>query len=488
MRAFGALTLLVLVASTSACGDDESGSAIGSGGANLGGTGGASGGGGASTGGTAGGSGGAGTGGAGGGAAGTGGGTATPSCSGALITVPAPVVGTDFHPALQSAIDAASDGDCLALPSGEFRLDGKLTSSKRISLLGGQGGSERTTLYRAEDVPDAQLESWGKMFVYEINSTAPCDVFVHRLHLRGRTPSRTPGDGGSLAADTGLAFRRCNGFVVSDSKFENFGEAGLSVRHDDDLAKGLIYDSEFVRNSKGEKGLGLGYGVVVYGTNEGWVPSPEFGTGSFIFIEDNTFFEHRHSVAAGGAAKYVFRHNAVTDNLWGHAIDAHEGRGPNNGDNTYSTRAVEAYSNTIINEHFVDGAPQVPGEDANRLPLRGIGIRGGEAVIYDNKIRGTLWGSLLISYLYDYPDQYPIPYQIGYASGLALGESHSGTGPSEADGDVFLWNNDWLPYAPQYADRALQVTGPHLKEGRDYHVDTVRPGYAPFPYPHPDRH
>ena len=73
--------------------------------------------------------------------------------------------------------------------------------------------------------------------------------------------------------------RRCNGFVVSDSKFENFGEAAVYVQHDDDLARGLIYNSEFSRNSKGEKGMGLGYGVVVYGTNQGWEPSPEFRQG-----------------------------------------------------------------------------------------------------------------------------------------------------------------------------------------------------------------
>ena len=126
----------------------------------------------------------------------------------------------------------------------------------------------------------------------------------------------------------------------------------------------------------------------------------------------------------------MFRHNTVKDNLWGHAIDAHEGRGPNKGVNTYSTRAVEAYSNTIVNDHFVDGAPRVPNDNANRLPLHGVGIRGGEALIYNNKIRGTLWGTLLRSFLHSYPDQYPIPYQIGYASGLALGASHSGVSSS----------------------------------------------------------
>ena len=55
----------------------------------------------------------------------------------------------------------------------------------------------------------------------------------------------------------------------------------------------------------------LGYGVVIYGEDETWVPDPQFGSGNFIFIEDNTFIEHRHSVACGGTGRYVFRNNHV---------------------------------------------------------------------------------------------------------------------------------------------------------------------------------
>ena len=53
---------------------------------------------------------------------------------------------------------------------------------------------------------------------------------------------------------------------------------------------------------------------------------------------------------------------------------------------------------------------------------------------------------------------------------------------------MFLWNNDWLPYSTKYADRLVQISGPHLKQDRDYHLEKMRPGYKPFPYPHPDRH
>ena len=90
---------------------------------------------------------------------------------------------------------------------------------------------------------------------------------------------------------------------------------------------------------------------MVYGTNNKWIKNPRFGSSNFIFIEDNIFDYHRHSVAAGGCALYVARHNTITNDIitsgYSSALDGHEARGAGNGSNTYGTRAVEAYSNKI---------------------------------------------------------------------------------------------------------------------------------------------
>lgn len=418
------------------------------------------------------------------------------TCSGSTIEVVVEA-GQDILGPIETAAASANDGDCLVLPVGEFVAQGTARITKMVSVVGRGASDGGTWIRRAESYPESELAG-ESMIYFDIDSRDSSGIVLAGIRFSSKTPQVEPGDGGSLATDFGVFFSYAVDFVVTDCTFENFGYGALRIRHFDDLSRALIYNNTFTHNYKGN-GQGLGYGVVVYGEDLVWVEDPEFGSDNFIFIENNRFTEHRHSVAAGGAARYVARHNEIIDNVCcgGAALDAHEGRnvGPG-GSNHFATRAVEVYDNILRNESLRDGTPLTPGQNLNELGLIAIGFRGGEQLCYNNTISGYLNGILLIVFdsqadVWD-DNAYPYPYQIGWQSGDALGADHRGTGGAEGAGDFFEWNNTFEPYAPTGQERKFWLTSSNqlaggLVEGRDYHLDTPKPGYVAYVYPHPAR-
>jgi len=412
------------------------------------------------------------------------------------IQVTSPGADKDIQPAIQTAVSGAVNGDVIELPAGQFILNKSVVITKFISVKG--QGMTKTILYRSESTPDATLSNdgnWRGMFRFNTNSSLASGIVVSDMTLKSKKPSLKNGDGLSVAADIGIEFSKCIGFIVTRCHFEYFGNGAVSVLHDDNLASGLIYGNEFIHNCKGYDALGLGYGVVVYGTNTKWVDDPKFGSGNFIFIEDNYFDYHRHSVAAGGCALYVFRYNTVRNNVAGncaHAIDAHEAR-LESGYNYYSTRAIEVYNNNIVNTLFrdgttncPDGTPIVAGKSPTWLTECAIRTRGGEALIHNNTIEGYRFGVGLVTPKLS--STYPSPYQQGYLSAVKYGASHTGVDGDKSSGDVFIWNDTYKPYAVGNSQCVYfyNYTPTYIVQNRDFHL-TSKAGYTPYTYPHPLR-
>ncbi|HSH67408.1 MAG TPA: hypothetical protein VLB84_16815, partial [Bacteroidia bacterium] len=412
------------------------------------------------------------------------------------IQVPNPGNDKDIQPALQSAVNSAINGDIVVLPAGQFVVNKNVVISKFISIKG--QGIGQTILYRSESTPDATLSNdgnWRAILRFNINSSTPSGIVVSDMTLKSKRPSMVNGDGLSVAADIGIEMVKCIDFVITNCRFEYFGNGAVSVLHDDNLASGLIYKNEFFHNCKGYDALGLGYGVVVYGVNSKWIDDPKFGSGNFIFVEDNTFDYHRHSIAGGGCALYVFRYNTVKNNVAGntaHAIDAHEAR-LEAGGNYYSSRAIEVYNNSVVNTQFKDGTsncpdgtPIVSGKSPGWLVECAIRTRGGEAVIHDNYIEGYRFGVGLVTP--KLTSTYPTPYQQGYLSAMKYGTNHSGVDGDKANGDVFIWNDTYKSYAPTNSQCVYfyNYTPDYIVAERDYHL-FAKAGYTPYTYPHPLR-
>lgn len=392
----------------------------------------------------------------------------------------------DIQPVLQAAVDKAKDGDIIILPEGAFYV-GKTIVIKNLISLRGQG-PKKTILYQSETTPDSVLWQNDRINIirYDINKTTPSNIVVSGIGFRSKRPNVVEDDGGSMARTTGIALNGCVDFIIENCRFEFFGNRGIMVRHQDTLARGLIRNNEFHYNA----GAGLGYGIEVFGSGSEWVPDPKWGTSNFIFVEDNVFEYHRHSMAAGGGALYVFRHNKIINNIvspGGHAIDVHEAR-----QNAFGTRAVEVYNNLLINTTYTDSTPIIKGikksSSGGYLEPVGIAIRSGEALVYNNQLKGYACAVSLSNWFFGGTIQpYPMPYSPGYLSGKLLGPNHSGTGAAESQGDVFIWNNTNDPFLEGKNDTAALFKNSQpdwWKEGRDYHFE-AKPGYQPYPYPYP---
>jgi len=405
-----------------------------------------------------------------------------------VIQVSSPGNNADIQPLLQAAVNSAHSGDELDLPVGQFVLNKSVLINKFLSIRG--HGITKTILYRSSSASDSLLSNspaWDGMLNFNIASNLSSHIQVTGICFNSKQPSLVAGDGLSLACDIGIKMVQCVDFVISNCRFQYFGSAAIYVIHDDSIVGGLIQKNQFYHNAKGPDALGEGYGVAVFGTNNKWIINPRLGSSNFIFVENNTFDFHRHSIAAGGCGLYVFRHNKVLNNIAGggdHAIDAHAAR-MTPGLNYYGTRAVEVYNDTVVNTTFADGTPITAGQSAQQLSNNGVLIKSGDAVIHDNYIQGYRFAVGIIDDNVNGTQSYPIFTQPGYLSGLWFGASNSGVSGLNGDGDLFSWNITFTPYAGTYSSSVFYNFQPqYFTENRDYHL-LAKPGYTPFPFPHP---
>lgn len=386
------------------------------------------------------------------------------------INVPNPGNGADITDSLRSAINSAPDGATLVLPAGNFRLVGTraitINVDKSIHLKG--QGKGVTTLYRDRaDATDQQLD-WGYMIGFRGTKNPDHVVEIEGITFQGLERSTQTGDGKSISQDQGVYF---NNVAVHFHHCEVkwIGYTAVKYWHDVGWARGVIHNNDIHTNFRWTASLGIfqhGYGVGVHGVG-GWVDDPQFGSENFVFIEDNYFNDNRHSVAASHPAKYVFRYNTIEDNDKNAPIDFH-GAGSRND----STRAVEIYENEIRN-------------NTGARTWAAISARGGEGVIWNNRITGHPQGfNRGIQIWPEVRGSYPQKQQHGWQSGLQYGAGHRGTDPDrEGKGDLWVWGNDFdsAVLYPIHLDGGSQ-----LVEGRDVHFEP-RPGYVPYAYPHPMR-
>jgi uncharacterized repeat protein (TIGR02059 family) len=388
--------------------------------------------------------------------------------------------GTDISTLLTNMIAECNDGDVIVLPQGKFVISDKvIVSCKDISIIGqGADSISGTMLYRNAAASVEFLLYW------DIPDLIENPVFVSNIYLKGRPSARY---GGNTVSDVdfGIIFNNVHNFYCTDNIIQYVGARGISVYHQDSIKEfnGLIFDNNILDIYRPEI-ANLGYGVGASGQNTDWITDPEFGSEKFVFYEDNYFRETRHAIDGHPGGKYVFRYNTVEDNWFGSAIDAHGAALPTL---VTSTRAVEIYNNTITNKYDIDGNLVDNDTPADHYSNTVINIRGGEALVYNNKGDNYRYfgvAALDEDYPGVYPGAYPSPYQVGYLSGLVYGVSDTIYKADHGDGDVFMWNNTYTTNPGSVTKYA--VVGDFIKYFRD--LDTVaKPGYVAYPYPHPYR-
>lgn len=382
---------------------------------------------------------------------------------------------------VEAALLQTRDGDTLTIPAGNNCLwgDNGIVVDKEITIQGQGTGSNGTRLIRsiATSVPLITFDC----------SSRPLAFKLKGIRFEGLFDPTLSDQLNDRAVQT---VRGCQDFVISNNVFTGFAVAGIDVTNhvvptglngidNNQTNRGVIANNRFIENFKGT----LGYGITVSsgGLNPLFIP---YGSQDFLFIEDNYFAMNRHAVTSNFDATYVLRNNIIEDNYPNFTpIDTH-GKTSTGTDLRGGTKRVEIYNNIIRVTGNGNYRHQAGGVATNNSSFGGVGLRGGEALVYNNTISNFRFPIVL------YPE---FPVNSVDCDAIAA-DSNRNTNPSSPFYDkqstnVYLWNNtlsnvDGNPVSNiTFGSMAQCATAYRL--GIEYHSSSF--SYTPYPYPHPLR-
>lgn len=314
---------------------------------------------------------------------------------------------------IQDAIDAAVDGDTVVVPAGSCTWTDTLTRSLTKSItLQGAGAISATTNGASTTGTDL---------------TTITDNHPTSHHMLMAFTVAT----GKLLRITGFAFVRNGSSTVTQSGLIWVQGGTSSVRIDHNHFVGIADDSVSIHILDAATAQMTGvadhnyfdspYGgngpFAFYFQNDAsnfgdtvWAEPDNFGSASFLFIEDNRFRNGYPGDSNGGVRRYVYRYNTLAfegDTNKAGSYIAHHGVTNSRG---RSARAVEYYGNVFT----------VPAPGRNEAPFP---FNGGTALV---------WGNTVTQYRYvtqiDYTRQTNGTYNYGTPpSGWGNCNSTSGT-------------------------------------------------------------
>lgn len=353
---------------------------------------------------------------------------------------------------VRNAIAKAGSNGTVLIPKGEFIFNDSIVVENGVHIKG--AGKGKTVLYRT----DTSIVKAFFKFTYKDQKPFK----FSDMTLRGLGTELFK-NGGSEMLDVGLRIQGpAQNFVIYNSHFEGFSNTAILIFSESLYPNietkhptGVISNNDFSKLYYSDGVKAFGYGVAVYGDNSN---SPiDLGSANAVFVENNKFDRCRHTIASNRSARYVFRHNIISNNYAPYAaVDAHGKTGSFNG-----TKSFEIYNNLI------EGGLKFDGTVINTWA---IGIRGGDGVIHNNVFTGLSQPIYLvvdnITVLSGEP--YPIPGQTT---------------------DLYLWNNysngTNSEVQLKFGWSAIEeLNKPYFEEGRDYYY-TEKPEYVAYTYPHP---
>src|SRR3989454_10521327 len=374
---------------------------------------------------------------------------------------------------VNSAITSAVDGDTVIIPAGTCTWTTQLTalsSAKAITVQG--AGIDRTIIVDNVSKAGGGLET----------------VLFPVSVARGKTFRLTGMTFQGLAQDTQVFNKGTVVLSGTEQDFRldhlKFTQPGTSAIRLYGHLYGVVDHCNFdLSNFK--QGINVQHnGWNGYANGDGsFADITYLGTNRAIYIEDNTFL----GAGAAGAGpfdflsggRFVFRYNTVTNDT----LAVH---GPESGGRVRGGRTHESFHNT---------------SSTKPLLFPSMYMRGGVGVIYRNTITGykygidfadvraqslyNPWGQGDGSSVYDGKQQangYPCIDQVGWGtSDLLSGDPPTPVAwPHQIQDPVYVWSNTFSVTNATVNSEAAQV-----QPGRDYILDTPKPGYTAYTYPHP---
>jgi hypothetical protein len=358
---------------------------------------------------------------------------------------------------VQSAINAATDGDIIVCPAGSWSWSDVNIVNHNVTLKGNGIGSTIISITAAGGIEATS------------SNTKP-------FRITGFTFRST----GNFGTDSGKALMRIQGgkgWRIDHNRFELFsnvesynGGNGIYTKNE---VSGVIDHNYFTKNTTTAGSTGCmhasvypeGAGVTAWGWN-----TQIWRFNRTVFIEDNEFYNpnpctashNAHAVYGQYGGIFVARHNTIH----GMNIDSHGFC------ETHSMREFEISNNTWV------------GVGSNNL-FAALDLKGATGVVYDNVFGGT------ITYAFWFRDRRAegLPcgggeaYQ-GYASSASCPEGYPckqqiGRGKDNVLDPLYIWGNTG-------ASTILNTASSFIQSGRDYYLNAgAKPGYLAYPYPHP---
>jgi hypothetical protein len=368
---------------------------------------------------------------------------------------------------VQSAIDAASDGDTVSIPSGTCTWSSAvdIPNTKGLTVIGAGEGSTNITIS-------------GTRFRI---STSSSNSSFELASITFDATSCTGYNGGCIdiiGSDQSI--------IVHDITLDSMGARAFQVGY---------------RTQTGLGPYGVFYNITCTDTtfaffenddDLSWSTANSFGGAGAVYIEDSIFdFASAHNfIDQYHGARMVFRYNTVTNGR----IVSHGFCSSDNG-----LMQWEYYNNTFTAESGVN------------LGGDFIFLRGGSGVIHNNTFNQYDAGftTHMVSLL-NYRSE---PSNSGLcSSGAPLdptcdGDSsvydtnlepngyichqQPGTGTNDTSVPMYEWGNVKVGSGPGSIDFQIKGTRAstyHIIENRDYYNNTEKPGYSAHPYPHPLRY
>ncbi|NIR50642.1 hypothetical protein GWO43_26085 [candidate division KSB1 bacterium] len=371
---------------------------------------------------------------------------------------------------VQAAIDSASDGTVVLVPAGNcIWTSGIDFSNKNITVQG--AGIDQTI------ITDATGSAWNEVPIF-ISGTESKPFRITGFTFTGQDGSN------------GIIMIRGNSknWRIDDCKFEI--SSGIEIGWYS-WTYGVIDHCIFTGNKT--------FSCILVHADDStdWARPLSLGGEKAVYVEDCTFDfktvnEWNVAIDASFGGRFVFRHNKLTNITIGtHDVCNNPGRG---------VHSYEIYENSFT----MDG----------QSAYRGINLRGGTGVIYNNTFTtvngGNFTNPIMVTnyrscseivqdqcerFGWDTCDGnsqldgnldstgYPCLDQIGRTSDID-GDGIQDSAP------LYEWNN-----ALDGSDTDIKIhtfdncdnssVRDHIKENRDYYNDKPMPGYTPYAYPHP---
>jgi len=362
---------------------------------------------------------------------------------------------------IQSAIDTAGTGDTVLLPAcTQTWAQTVRIVAKAITL---QGAGQDQTM-----ITDMTGNAWDEPAIW-IEGQDGQEIRVTGLRITyGRNATLQDYNGAFVVRGTSTQVR------VDHCTMIDFWNRSMQFSGH---TSGVVDHCVFRRTPTATNGF---QAVNVNGDgDDAWERPLTLGSANAVYIESNLFdFDPSSSAAdSHSGGRFVFRHNLITNgSMLNHGLDTTD----------RSSHSFEIYDNVFTRDAYTFNI---------------ITIRGGTGVIYRNTIASPASIDIpIIAQLYrscqDYPDTHgvrcngtnPIDGNLD-PSGYPCKDQHGRT-TGQALSPIYIWQNTF-----NAASAGMTIFDPwgctdpgmhdHLKQGRDFINGASRPGYVPYPYPHP---